>query len=85
MPEAGAGRTQGEPAHKPRNRFVIADAIDDTIEMAKHIGKRSGDAAEEFMDDTMQRIKRHPIETMIMVFGAGFIAGGFLCWLSRQR
>ncbi len=85
MPEAGAGRTQGtEPAHKPRARFVT-EAIDDTIEMAKHIGKRSGDAAEEFMDDTMKRIQRHPIETMIMVFGAGFIAGGFLCWMANRR
>ncbi len=86
MPEAGtATQTQtAEPSHRPRMRSVIADAIEDSIDVAKLVGKRSSDAAEEFMDDNMQRIKRHPIETVVMAFSAGFLLGGFLCWMSKR-
>ncbi len=85
MPEAATAQAQvTEPSHKPRLRFAI-DAIEESIGVAKSVGKRSSDAAEEFMDDTMQRIRRHPVETVVMAFSAGFILGGFLCWMSGRK
>ncbi len=75
MPETGVGK-----AHA-----VIAEAVEDTIETAKRLGKRGSDAAEEFVDDTMQRIKRHPLETVMIAFAAGFVAGGFLCWMAQRK
>ena len=63
----------------------LADAVDEGIDVAKRVGKRSSDAAEELMDDTAQRIKRHPTETVVMAFAAGFFLGGFVSWMTRRR
>ncbi len=84
MPEAGTAQARGDAEHRPRMRFVIADALEDGIDMAKIVGKRTSDAAEEFMDDNVQRIKRHPVETVVTAFVAGFVIGGFLCWMSKH-
>ncbi len=81
MPETATAQTS---THRPRTKFVT-DAFGNTIDAAKAIGKRSSDAAEEFMDDNVQRIKRHPIETVVTAFAAGFLLGGLLCWMSKQR
>ncbi len=68
-----------------RATSAITDAVENGLEMAKRAGKRGSDAVEEFMDDTTQRIKRHPTETVIMAFAAGFIMGGFVSWMTRRR
>jgi hypothetical protein len=47
-----------------RATSAMADAIDEGTKVIKHAIKRSGDAAEELLDDTTERIKRHPVETM---------------------
>jgi len=39
---------------------AMAEAIDEGAGAIKLAVKRSGDLAEELMDDTMQRVKRHP-------------------------
>lgn len=63
----------------------FADAIDEGIDVAKRVGKHGSDAAEEWMTDTTERIKRHPTETVVMAFAAGFLAGGFVSWLTRRK
>jgi len=47
-----------------RATSAMADAIDEGTNVIKHPIKRSGDVAEELLDDTTRRVKRHPIETM---------------------
>ncbi len=85
MPEAGTAQARvPETDHSPRMRFVISDAIEDSLDLAKLVGKRTSDAAEEFMDDNVQRIKRHPLETVVTAFAVGFALGGFLCWMSKR-
>jgi len=64
---------------------AMADAIDEGTNLLKHAIKASGDAAEELLDDTTQRIKRHPVETMAVTFTLGAIVGGFLAWLASRR
>jgi len=64
---------------------AISELIDEKIEHAKRVGKHSSDAAEEFMDDTQERIKRHPVESMTMAFAIGVLVGGFISWLSRHK
>ncbi len=71
--------------HISRATTAVADVIEDGIGAAKRIGKRGSDAAEEFMEDTTQWIKRHPVETVMMAFGTGVIVGGFISWLARRR
>ncbi len=64
---------------------TLSGTFDDAVDTAKHIGKRGSDAAEELMDDTVLRIKRHPTETVVGAFVAGVLIGGFIdCMLRRH-
>ena len=64
---------------------AMADAIDEGTNVIKHAIKRGGDTAEELLDDTKQRVKRHPVETMAATFTVGVIVGGFIGWLVSRR
>jgi len=68
-----------------RASSVMADAIDESVGVIKHAVKRSGDVAEELMDDAAQRVKRHPVETMAATFALGMVAGAFIGWMIRRR
>jgi hypothetical protein len=63
----------------------MADAIDEGVGLIKRSVKRSGDAAEELMEDTTQRVKRHPIETMAAALAFGLVAGAFIGWMVSRR
>jgi F0F1-type ATP synthase assembly protein I len=67
-----------------RTAAAVADVVEDSIAAAKRIGKDTSDAAEQLMDDTSQRIKRHPVETVVGAFGAGIMLGAFLGWLTHR-
>ena len=82
MPEAATKRAVEQVHHAVA---AVTEAVDEGIEAAKHIGKRSSDAAEEWMDDTTDRIKRHPAETVVIAFAAGIVLGGFISWCLRHR
>ncbi len=68
-----------------RATAAVADAIDSGIDTAKRVGKRSSDAAEELMDDTALRIKRHPAESLVAAFAFGVFVGGAITCLVRRR
>jgi ElaB/YqjD/DUF883 family membrane-anchored ribosome-binding protein len=71
-----------ESIHKlTRATSAMADAID----VIKRAVRRSGDVAEEFMDDATQRVKRHPVETMAATFALGVIVGGLIGWIVSRR
>ncbi|MDT8070364.1 MAG: hypothetical protein ROO76_19530 [Terriglobia bacterium] len=63
----------------------MAEAIDDGVAVIRLAVKRSGDLAEELMDDTAQRVKRHPVETMVGTLAIGLLAGGFFGWLLSRK
>ncbi len=63
----------------------MADAVDESVRVIKRAVKRSGDVAEELMDDTTQRVKRHPVETMAATFTLGFVVGMFIGWMMGRR
>jgi ElaB/YqjD/DUF883 family membrane-anchored ribosome-binding protein len=68
-----------------RASSAMADAIDESVGVIKHAVKRSGDVAEELMDDAAQRVKRHPVETMAATFGLGLVAGVFIGWMISRK
>jgi ElaB/YqjD/DUF883 family membrane-anchored ribosome-binding protein len=75
-----------ESAHQAsRATSAIADAIEDGVGVVKRAAKQGGDAAEEFLDDTAQRIQRHPVLTVAATFAVGFTAGALIGWMMKRR
>lgn len=68
-----------------RATSAMAQAVDKGVAVIKRAVKRSSDAAEELVDDTTQRIKRHPVEATAATFAMGVIVGGFIGWMISRR
>lgn len=64
---------------------AFAEVIDDGIGVARRAVKHSGDMLEEVMEDNTQRIKRHPIETVMTTFAVGFAVGMLFGWFMKRR
>jgi ElaB/YqjD/DUF883 family membrane-anchored ribosome-binding protein len=47
--------------------------------------KQSGDAADELLDDTTQRIQQHPALTIATALAVGFAAGTLVGWMLKRR
>jgi ElaB/YqjD/DUF883 family membrane-anchored ribosome-binding protein len=68
-----------------RATSAMAEAIDEGVGAIKLAVKRSGDLAEEMIDDTTQRVKRHPVETVVVTFSLGVIVGGLISWMVSRK
>jgi F0F1-type ATP synthase assembly protein I len=68
-----------------RATSAVADAFDDGVAAARRVAKQSGDAAEEFMDDTTRRLQRHPVETMVAAFATGIAVGIAIGWMVKRK
>jgi hypothetical protein len=68
-----------------RATSAMAEAIDEGVGAIKLAVKRSGDLAEEMIDDTTQRVKRHPVESVVATFTLGLIVGGFIGWMASRK
>ena len=68
-----------------RATSAMAEAIDEGVGAIKLAVKRSGDLAEEMIDDTTQRVKRHPVESVVATFTLGLIVGGLIGWMASRK
>jgi len=68
-----------------RATTAVADAIEDSVGVARRAAKHGGDAAEEFLNDTTQRFQRHPLLTVATTFAIGVTAGTFIGWTMKRR
>lgn len=68
----------GESARKV-SEFAssVADGVHDGISAAKNAVQDGRAAVEDFVDDTARRVKRSPIESILLTLGVG-VAIGFL-------
>ena len=57
-----------------RATSAVADAIQDGIGVVRRAAKQGGDVAEEFLDDTTQRLQRHLVLTVATTFAIGITA-----------
>ena len=64
---------------------AVADAIEDGVEVVKRAAKQGGDAAEEFLSETTQRLQRHPALTVAATFAVGLTAGALIGWMIRRK
>jgi ElaB/YqjD/DUF883 family membrane-anchored ribosome-binding protein len=51
----------------------------------RRAAKQGGDAAEELLNDTTQRIQRHPVITVAATFAIGVAAGTLIGWMLKRR
>lgn len=68
-----------------RAASAIGDAIDDGVGVVRRAGKQGGDAAEEFLNDTTQRLQRHGALTIVTTFAIGIVAGTLIGWTMKRR
>jgi hypothetical protein len=68
-----------------RATSAIADAIEDGVGVVKRAAKHGGDAAEEFLDDTTERLQRHLVLTVATTFAVGLTAGALIGWMMKRR
>ena len=68
-----------------RASSAVADAIEDGVGVVKRAAKQGGDAAEEFLDDTTQRLQRHPVVTIATTLAVGFATGAVFGWMMKRR
>jgi ElaB/YqjD/DUF883 family membrane-anchored ribosome-binding protein len=76
----------GESARQvSRATSAIADAIDDGVGVVRRAAKQGGDAADELLNDTTQRIQRHPVLTVATSFAIGVTAGTLIGWMMKRK
>jgi hypothetical protein len=75
-----------ESAHQAsRATRAVADAIiEDGVGVARRAAKQGGDAAEEFLNDTTQRMQRNLVLTVATTFAAGVTAGTLIGWMMKR-
>ena len=75
-----------ESAHlASRATSAVADAIGNGVGVVRRAAKQGGDAAEEFLDDTAERIQRHPVLTVAATFAVGLTAGALVGLAIKRR
>lgn len=68
-----------------RATSAVADAIEDGVGVVRRAAKQGGDAAEEFLDDTTQRIERHVVLAVATTFAIGLTAGTLIGWMMKRK
>ena len=83
--EQTAERVAETARQASRATSAVADAIEDGVGVVKRAAKQGGDAAEEFLSDTTQRIRRSPLLMVATTFAVGFTAGALIGWMIKRK
>jgi ElaB/YqjD/DUF883 family membrane-anchored ribosome-binding protein len=67
---------------------VLNDAVDragkQARQTARQVARRGAEAAEEFRGDAERKIRKYPMESIGVAFGAGLLIGAALFFLIRH-
>jgi hypothetical protein len=83
--ERTAGQIAETVSRVSRATSAVADAFDDGVAGVRRAAKQGGDAAEEFLNDTNQRLQRHLLLTVATTLAIGVAAGTLLGWMLKRR
>lgn len=64
---------------------VVADAITNSVDVAKRAAKQSGEAAEDFVNDSTRRIRRNPLLAVAATLVAGIAVGALASFAKRKK
>jgi len=80
------GEQIAETARKAsRAASAVGDALEDGVGVARRFARQGGDAAEQLLDDTKERLQRHPIETVVTTLAIGITVGILIGWMMKRR
>jgi hypothetical protein len=68
-----------------RATCAVADAIGNSVRAVRRTARQGGDAAEEFVNDTTQRLQRHLVLTVAATFAVGVTAGTLIGWMMKRK
>ena len=89
MSQTVAGRTAEHIDEATRQAAcatsAIADAIEGGVKVARRVAKQGGDVAEEFLNDTTQRLQRNFVLTVATTFAIGVTAGALIGSMIKRR
>ena len=75
-----------ESAHQAtRATCAVADAIGNGVGAVRRVAKQGGDAADEILNDTTQRLQRNLVLTVATTFAIGVTAGTLIGWMMKRR
>jgi hypothetical protein len=75
-----------ESAHQAsRASSAISEAIEGGVGVMRRAVKHGGDAAEEFLDDTTERLQRHLVLTVTAAFALGVTSGTLFGLLMKRK
>jgi hypothetical protein len=83
--ERAAGHIADSAQRASRATSAVADAIEDGVAVVRRAAKQGGDAAEEILNDTNQRLLRHPLLTLATTFAVGVTAGTLMGWMLKRK
>jgi ElaB/YqjD/DUF883 family membrane-anchored ribosome-binding protein len=63
---------------------AVSEAIEDGKVAARRAAKRSYNRAEDLMDDAAHRVKKSPLQSVVVCFGAGLLLGAIVTRLFRR-
>jgi len=63
----------------------MADAIADGVGVVRRATKQGGDAAEEILNDTTERLQRHLVLTVATTFAVGVTVGTLIGWMLKRK
>jgi ElaB/YqjD/DUF883 family membrane-anchored ribosome-binding protein len=68
-----------------RSAEKLGERVKEGVEFVKKFGRTSSEAAEEFMEDTNRKIRRHPAETVVGAFAVGIAIGALVALFIRRK
>ena len=84
-PVAQVGERLEEMAQNAsRFKSSLADAVEDNLHRARRAARRTRHGAEDLIENTAHKVKRHPFDAVGIAAGAGLAIGFLVGWAVKR-